>query len=126
MKTIDQWFEQHKIKDDQSGIVLVNKELKRIAPHIEWETHGIRIYATNLQDKNLTFYVNITNVVYGYKVLYVCADYSGGSTNRYSGRSTPVEHIENLWNILKRTMDHFNIKTNGIVRQSLFDLEDNY
>jgi hypothetical protein len=124
MKTIDKWFKEHNVKSGMDGIVLVMNELREIASDIAWHIRCNKVYASNLKDTDLTFYVTITYVMYGYKVLYICAHYDGGRSERYDGISTPVEDIDDLKNVLQKVIDHFDIKTTGVVRQSLFDLED--
>jgi len=123
MKTIDKWFKENNVKSDMDGIVLVTNELREIAPDIEWHIRCNKVYANNLKDIDLTFYVTITYVVYGYNVLYICAHYNGGHSKRYEGISSPVEDIDDLKKDLQQVIDRFDIKTTGLVRQSLFDLE---
>jgi hypothetical protein len=122
MKTIDKWFKEHNVKSDMDGIVLVMNELREIAPDIEWEILNDRVYATNLTNQDIKLDVHIVNVVYGYKVLYICFDFNG-SNGRYEGISSFVEDIDDLKKDLQQVIDRFDIKTTGLVRQSLFDLE---
>jgi len=89
-----------------------------IAPHIEWEILNDRVYATNLTNQDIKLDVHIVNVVYGYKVLYICFDLNG-SNGRYA-ISSFVEDIDDLKKDLQQVIDRFNIKTTGIVRTKLF------
>jgi hypothetical protein len=119
MKSIDKWLHENHIENDTDGIRLVFDELKEIAPHIEWEILNDRVYATNLTNQDIKLDVHIVNVVYGYKVLYICFDFNG-SNGRYEGISTFVEDIDDLKKDLQQVIDRFNIKTTGIVRTKLF------